>query len=89
MSNNTLIKGINQYSLEGTPSNKTWTFEVQDSENLLNSSIIEKIKEFNNPVYFNDISCNYWIFDFFVDDVWFEALEVNPVKMYILLNAYL
>ena len=81
------VKGTNNYQLEGTAAG-TWTFKVIDNHNLLNDNIINKLKQFKEPIYFNDISGKHWIFDFKIENVWFEALNIDCNNITMTLNAY-
>lgn len=68
--------------------NFDYTFIVEDKENLLNDEIIEKLKAKDFTIYHNDLDCYYWIFDFKVNGVWFEATSINLVEHKIHLNAF-
>lgn len=65
-----------------------WTIEVIDNNNLLNDNIIEQLKYLNKPVYFSEITYKYWMFNFNIGSVWFEALEIDIDNKKIVLNAY-
>lgn len=80
-------QGINNYSLEGTEVG-TWTFKIIDKQNLLNDNIINLLKQFKEPIYFSDITSKHWIFDFQINGVWFEALNIDYNNMEMTLNAY-
>lgn len=82
------IKGNNKYNFEGTETGKTWTFHVKDNNNLVTEHIAAKLKDFNQPIYFSDITAEHWIFDFQIDGVWFEALAIDCNRMEMALNAY-
>ena len=81
------VQGINNYTIDGTEAG-TWTFKVIDNHNLLNDNIINKLEQFKEPIYFNDISAKHWIFDFKIENVWFEALNIDCCNMTMTLNAY-
>lgn len=49
---------------------------IFDPDNLLTESIIERLKRYNAVFYFKDIIAEYWIFDFKIEDVWFEAKKI-------------
>jgi hypothetical protein len=85
---NKTIKGINNYSFEGTETGEGWTIEVIDKENLLNDAITDELKQFSETIYFNDTNGRYWIFDFSINNVWFESREIDCNNMHIILNAY-
>lgn len=65
-----------------------WTLEVIDNDNLLNHNITEQLKKINEPIYFSEITFKYWMFDFKINDVWFEALNIDCCNMTMTLNAY-
>jgi hypothetical protein len=89
MQNNTIIiKGNNNYMLEGSQAG-SWTIKVIDNNKLLTPSIIEQLKDFKEVIFFNDLSGKHWIFDFKIKNVWFEAKNINCCKMQILLNAFI
>lgn len=79
--------GVNNYTLEGSEAG-IWTFKVIDNHNLLNDNIINQLEQFKEHIYFNDISGKYWIFDFKIENVWFEALNIDCNNMTMTLNAY-
>lgn len=82
-----IITGKNQYILEHSPAG-TWIFEIRDNKNLVDDNIADQLSNFGESIYFNDLSGKHWIFDFKINNVWFEALEVDCVNMKMLLNAY-
>jgi hypothetical protein len=84
----TYIKGNNNYSFEGTDTGKFWEFEIIDKDNLLTNKITEQLKNFSESIYFNDLTAKHWIFDFKIENVWFEATSVNCNNMRMILNAY-
>lgn len=84
---NKVIEGNNNYSLEGSETGN-WKFEIRDKNNLLTEEITEQLKDFSEPIYFNDLSAKHWIFDFNINNVWFEATHIDCCKMYMILNAY-
>jgi len=54
--------------------------EIIDGDNILTNEIITKLKEYlknETIVYFNDLSCKHWIFDFKIDNVWFTSKSIN------------
>lgn len=83
-----MIMCNNPYSFEGTETSKSWKLKIIDDNNLLTNEITEQLKNFSEPIYFNDLTGKYWIFDFKINNVWFESKRINCNKMTMVLNAY-
>lgn len=86
-----IITARNTYEFEGTLTNKAWTLEIIDKQNLMTDSIVENLKNFSKPIFWNDGDFKhhiFYIFDFKIDNVWFESLEVDCCNMKIVLNAF-
>lgn len=45
---------------------------------LVTDEMIEKLKEEQIGIYFNDTTSTHWIFDFEINGIWFEGIEVLP-----------
>lgn len=88
MKTNIIIKGNNNYSFEGSETGKSWDIEIKDKDNLLTNNIIEQLKQFDKPIYFNNTNSKYWIFDFKIEDVYFESVNIDCCNMKMILNAY-
>ena len=74
------ITGKNNYQLEGSEAGK-WNFNIVKGEELLNEEVIEDIKNFEDDIYFNDLTGNHWVFDFKVGNKWAEAVDINCNSM--------
>lgn len=67
----------------------TLDFILTGNLDLLNEDIIEKLKKEKISIFFNDITADHWIFDFCIDDVWFEGIKVLPDNEHkIILNVF-
>ncbi|WP_033056160.1 hypothetical protein, partial [Clostridium botulinum] len=82
---NTEFRSINTVLLKN---NYNWLFKITDNKNLLscNSDTIEKLKAYNDSIFFNDLSGKYWIFDFEINDIWFEEKDMDYVERIMELN---
>lgn len=74
----------------GLKNNYDWLLKITDKENLLNHNgeIIEQLKSYDCTIFFNDSTCKYWIFDFKINGIWFEATHIDCIKHVIELNVY-
>lgn len=50
---------------------------IKNNLHLLDSEIIEELKTKDYTIYFNDIDCYYWIYDFKINEVWFSAKNID------------
>lgn len=66
-----------------------YIIKIEDKENLLNESIIKGLQSYKFEVYFNDLDCYYWIYDFKINSIWFELTHIDMNKCIIELNAYI
>jgi len=87
MITNAIIKDNNNYSLKGSEAG-VWAIEIIDNNDFLTNEIIKQLKQFRKPIYFNETNGKHWIFDFKIDNVWFESVQIDCNNMKILLNAY-
>lgn len=74
------FKGNNDYNLENSKAGK-WKFNIVKGIDLITEDIIEQIEDFKDDIFFNDLSCKHWIFDFKADNKWIEAVEVDCNNM--------
>ena len=63
-------------------------FIIQDDNNLLTEEIIEMLMKYNTTIYHNDLESYYWIFDFQLNNVWFESLNINLCTNIMILKAF-
>ena len=74
MINNEVTVFISRYSTDTT-------ITFIDKDNLLTDTIITKLKQYfaadKATIYFNDTTCNHWMYDFKIDDVWFSSKSIN------------
>lgn len=68
--------------------NYGYNFIIQDDNNLLTEEIVEMLKKYNATIYHNDLESYYWIFDFQLNNVWFESLNINLCTNTIILKAF-
>jgi hypothetical protein len=68
--------------------NTGWILKIQNNSKLLTNNIITELKNLDKSIYFNNTTGKYWMFDFNINGVWFEALNIDCYKKYIVLNAY-
>lgn len=59
-------------------------FEIENSsDKIIDIDTIEKLKARNETIYWSDDRSCHWIFDFKINDTWFENAEVDMVKTHI------
>lgn len=85
VSNNFIFFDGNNYRLK---TNYEYIFIIEDREELLTDEIVLKLKEYKDTIYHNDLESYYWIFDFTINDIWFESLKVDPCQHTIILKAF-
>ncbi|MDU3410056.1 hypothetical protein [Clostridium sp.] len=54
----------------------------------IDNGIIEKLKQYDDTIYFNDLDSNYWMFDFKINDLWFSSKNIDLVKNKITLEVF-
>lgn len=54
----------------------------------IDNGIIEKLKQYDDTIYFNDLDSNYWMFDFKINDLWFSGKNIDLVKNKITLEVF-
>lgn len=57
-----------------------WILTISDPEQLITEDILGKLKKYDSVIYHNDLSSKLWIFDFKLENVWFESTKINAVK---------
>lgn len=55
--------------------NKDFTLKIKGI--ILNKKIIKELKNYNFTIYWNDLQCNYWIFDFKINNIWFSSYKID------------
>ena len=55
--------------------NKDFTLKIKGF--ILNRKIIKELKNYNFTIYWNDLQCNYWIFDFKINNIWFSSYKID------------
>lgn len=68
--------------------NLGWEIKLTDKNNLLTGDTIEELKQMNHVIYWNDIDCKHWIFDFKINNVWFEAINIDMNNNKMTLNVF-
>lgn len=65
-----------------------WKLTLRGNLYLLTTEILEKLKEYNDQIYF-DSEGYYWNMDFKINDVWFSANKsINPTTKTMTLEVY-
>lgn len=57
-----------------------WIFKVKRNSHLMNDDILENFRNFNEVIYFNDTTGDYWFFMYKIGNVWIEGINVNMTK---------
>jgi hypothetical protein len=51
------------------------------SDKKINNTTLKKFKEYVQSdkftIYFNDLGCYHWVFDFKINDIWFSSKKIN------------
>ena len=55
---------------------------------IFNRKIIKQLKNYHFTIYWNDLTCNYWIFDFKLRDIWFTSYKIDMDKRIIYLKKF-
>ena len=65
-----------------------FTIKLKGQKELITDSIVEELKKINPTFYFQDNECYYWIFDFKINDVWFEMPHCTEIPKELILNVF-
>lgn len=68
--------------------NKDYKFILTGEISLLDSEIIDKLKEVEFTVYWNDLECYYWTYDFEINEVWFSSSQIDNNNKIITLDIF-
>lgn len=83
-----IIQCENNYQLENSEAGY-WKIRINKGKELITEEIIEALKDFNQPIYWNDSECKHWFFDYKIcDTLWVEGANVDCNKMIIDINLY-
>ena len=55
---------------------------------IFNKKIIRVLKQYRFVVYWNDIECNYWIYDFKINNIWFSSYKIDMNNKIIYLKKF-
>lgn len=66
--------------------NKDYTLKIKDS--ISDQEIIKALKQYQFTVYWNDVDCYYWIFDFKINNVWFTSYKIDMDNKIIYLKQF-
>ena len=66
--------------------NKEYTLKIKGI--IFNRKIIKLLKQYQFNIYWNDIDCNYWIFDFKLRDIWFTSYKIDMNNRIIYLKKF-
>lgn len=65
-----------------------FTLHLSGDTQLLTDDTIEKLKDYDDTIFWNDSKCEHWMFDFKINDVWFEVREIDMSKQVMKINAF-
>lgn len=68
--------------------NSGWTFYIKGAIDKVTDKAIEGLKEYTINIYWNDLECYHWIFNFKLDNIWFENAEINCDDLEMTLYVY-
>jgi len=86
-----LIEGNEEFktSTMAIKNNFDWVLTLTDNLHLLDSDTIEKLKYYNDTIFWNDLECYYWIMDFKINDTWFSANQsIDTAKKIMTLEVF-
>jgi len=55
---------------------------------IFNRKIIRVLKLYKFTVYWNDLDCNYWIYDFKISNIWFSSYKIDMNNKIIYLKKF-
>ena len=55
---------------------------------IFNRKIIRVLKQYRFVVYWNDLKCNYWIYDFKINNIWFSSYKIDMNNKIIYLKKF-
>lgn len=55
---------------------------------IFNKKIIRVLKQYRFVVYWNDVECNYWIYDFKINNIWFSSYKIDMNNKIIYLKKF-
>lgn len=55
---------------------------------IFNRKIIRVLKQYRFVVYWNDVECNYWIYDFKINNIWFSSYKIDMNNKIIYLKKF-
>ena len=64
--------------------NNDYTLKVKGL--ILNRKIIKALNNYKFTIYWNDLECRYWIYDFKINNIWFtsEKIDMNNRIIYLI-----
>ena len=57
-----------------------WVLFIDDANTKINNDIYNKLKDFDEIIYWSDDSFDYWVSDFEIDGVWFEVERLKNIN---------
>lgn len=66
--------------------NNDYTLKVKGF--ILNRKIIRVLKQYRFVAYWNNIECNYWIYDFKINNIWFSSYKIDMNNKIIYLKKF-
>jgi len=66
--------------------NKDFTLKIKGL--IFNKKIINELKNYNFTIYWNDLECYYWIFDFKINNIWFSSYKIDMDNKIIYLQKW-
>ena len=55
---------------------------------IFNRKIVRVLKQYRFVVYWNDLECNYWIYDFKISNIWFSSYKIDMNNKIIYLKKF-
>ena len=66
--------------------NNEYTLKIKGF--IFNRKIIRVLKYYKFTVYWNDLDCNYWIYDFRISNIWFSSYKIDMNNKIIYLKKF-
>lgn len=66
--------------------NTNYTLKIKGI--ILNRKIVKALKKYQFTIYWNDVDCYYWIYDFKINNIWFATYKIDMNNKIIYLKRF-
>jgi len=67
---------------------KNQNYKLKIKGFIFNIDTIKQLKKYNFTIYWNDIDCYYWIYNFKINGIWFTSYKIDMNKRIIYLKKF-